>query len=484
MAGWTPVSDRDSFFAWLRSEFAASNAIIDALIEHLRLTGGSGEFDDLARWVQCRRSGWAPVLHMQQYVSVGEVRSALHEVRLRKQRIQMEKPDREEESSASEIEEKKSDDLLVQNGEMSDSNGHENQKGVKLLKLTEGNAYNELEGLALYEDFVDESSLSELVSYLHEMRDKGLNGELQGKTMVVSIRPKNGHARETLQFGLPITDGTLKKIKFDPTNSSMVEPIPGFIQDVLDQIMDMQILKEKPDYCVVDFLYEREYLHPHYWKSWYGRPICTLFLTECDVVFGKVLISTPYYGDYTGSLRLSLSSGSLLVMQGKSVDVAKRAVPSQPKKRIILTFGKSQPLDESNTSPSPYKMQPHGPSYKQAPPIYQNYSSSAFHPVTPLFMGNPNPGNCFPPPGNCFINPGNYFTPGNCFPNPGNCFPVPGTGVFLPHNRSGRKSKSVRKVPPLLSCANCNDSAIQEVTGSGIDEINDGTEKQLVFFST
>lgn len=44
------------------------------------------------------------------------------------------------------------------------------------------------------------------------------------------------------------------------------------------------------------------------WPYWFGRPVCVLFLTDCEMTFGKVIgIDGP--GDYRGSLRLSLTPG-------------------------------------------------------------------------------------------------------------------------------------------------------------------------------
>lgn len=77
--------ERDGFIFWLRSEFAAANAIIDALCQHLRTVGESGEYDLVLNHIQNRRSNWSQVLHMQQYFSVGDVLFALQQVTWKKQ---------------------------------------------------------------------------------------------------------------------------------------------------------------------------------------------------------------------------------------------------------------------------------------------------------------------------------------------------------------------------------------------------------------
>jgi len=125
--------------------------------------------------------------------------------------------------------------------------------------------------------------------------------------------------------------------------------------------------------------YQEEYSHPQQPPSWYGRPLCTLCLTECDMVFGRVIFGER--GDNRGPLKLSLSTGSLVVLQGRSADVAKRAIPATRKPRILLTFGKSvarkvAPSESASrptppiTPPSvpwgppsrPSNMRPHSPS--------------------------------------------------------------------------------------------------------------------------
>lgn len=81
---WFP-DERDGFISWLRSEFAAANAIIDTLVHHLRLTGEPGEYDHAIGCIQQRRCNWTPVIYMQHYFSIGDVLLALHQAGLRRQ---------------------------------------------------------------------------------------------------------------------------------------------------------------------------------------------------------------------------------------------------------------------------------------------------------------------------------------------------------------------------------------------------------------
>ncbi|KAK9276729.1 hypothetical protein L1049_006265 [Liquidambar formosana] len=84
---WFP-DERDGFIGWLRGEFAAANAIIDLLCQHLRLIGEPGEYDFLVACIQQRRCNWNAVLHMQQYFSIAEVLYALQQVTWKRQHQQ------------------------------------------------------------------------------------------------------------------------------------------------------------------------------------------------------------------------------------------------------------------------------------------------------------------------------------------------------------------------------------------------------------
>ncbi|EFJ14123.1 hypothetical protein SELMODRAFT_446040 [Selaginella moellendorffii] len=84
---WIP-DERDSFISWLRSEFAAANAIIDAMCQHLPVVASCpGEYDFVLNCVRQRRYNWTAVLHMQQYFSVEEVVMALQQVALKRRHL-------------------------------------------------------------------------------------------------------------------------------------------------------------------------------------------------------------------------------------------------------------------------------------------------------------------------------------------------------------------------------------------------------------
>ncbi|KAG8477689.1 hypothetical protein CXB51_027696 [Gossypium anomalum] len=81
------VSDvlaKDTIISWFRGEFAAANAIIDALCAHLaQLQGGRGgglEYETVFTAIHRRRLNWIPVLQMQKYHSIADVAEELKKV--------------------------------------------------------------------------------------------------------------------------------------------------------------------------------------------------------------------------------------------------------------------------------------------------------------------------------------------------------------------------------------------------------------------
>ncbi|CAA7400047.1 unnamed protein product [Spirodela intermedia] len=71
------VFARDAIIAWFRGEFAAANAIIDALCSHLTQIdergSAAGDYDAIFAAIHRRRMNWIPVLHMQKYFSIADV---------------------------------------------------------------------------------------------------------------------------------------------------------------------------------------------------------------------------------------------------------------------------------------------------------------------------------------------------------------------------------------------------------------------------
>nr|KJB30648.1 hypothetical protein B456_005G153400 [Gossypium raimondii] len=445
---WFP-DERDGFIYWLRGEFAAANAMIDSLCQHLREVGEVGEYEAVIACIQQRRSNWNPVLHMQQYFSVAEVSYALQQVSWRRRqrpydqgklggkeykrsgfgfkghRLEVAKEmqnsgvdndanltvntisdrnDRKTEkrddnksggedkvSAVSEdikdaASKPQADSSLKKSGssvgtipgntepgteevnggctsscKVNDLHSAQNEsekqnlaKGPKTFvgnEMFDGKMVNVVDGLKLYEELLDEKEVLDLVSLVNDLRAAGKRGQFQGQTYVASKKPMKGHGREMIQLGLPIADAPLDdEISAGTSKDRRIEAIPALLQDAIDRLVDSQVMTAKPDSCIIDVYNEGDHSMPRMWPPWFGKPICVMFLTECDITFGR-MISVDPPGDFRGSLKLSLAPGSLLVMHGKSADFAKHALPSVRKQRILVTFTKYQPKKSMSDNP-------------------------------------------------------------------------------------------------------------------------------------
>ncbi|CAI8605387.1 unnamed protein product [Vicia faba] len=415
------VDERDGFMNWLRSEFAAANAIIDCLVQHLRVVGEGGEYDFVVGAIEQRRVNWTQVAWRRQQRPVKPVVKEFRKVR----QWQRFEPVNGKEGSNSSVEsrrwegnsavkgsqvvdkseelksggkvgskdDKSSDtteenidtvtnhqsDVILkssgnsqgslssaeckavdvneecasksgENDSLSMQSQHQNENGSTIGKtyvsneIFDGKTVNVVEGLKLYDDLFDSTEISKLGSLVNDLRVAGRKGQLQeSQTYLFSKRPMRGHGRELIQLGVPIVDAPLDADNVTASfKDKNVESMPNLFQDIIERMAASQVMTVKADACVVDFYNEGDHSMPNSWPSWFGRPVYMLFLTECDMTFGRTIVP-DHHGDYRGSVKLSLVPGSFLVMQGKSADFAKHAIPSIQKQRIIVTFTKAIP---------------------------------------------------------------------------------------------------------------------------------------------
>ncbi|KAK8491577.1 hypothetical protein V6N13_110201 [Hibiscus sabdariffa] len=509
---WFP-DERDGFIHWLRGEFAAANALIDLLCHHLREVGEVGEYEAVIASIQQRRYTWNPVLHMQQYFPVADVSNALQQaVWRRRQRFYDQgkvggkeykrsnfgfKGNRVElvakEMQNSTVLERndrvaeKCEDVSGEVGNVQDKSednlhSSQNQDGKQNLAMSpktfvgnevfDGNVVNVVDGLKLYEELFDEKEVSNLVSLVNDNRAAGRRGHFQGQTYVALKKPMKGHGREMIQLGLPIADAPLD----DETAAGTSKGIA------------------KPDSCIIDVYNEGDHSQPRTWPPWFGKPVCLLFLTECDITFGRV-IAVDHPGDFRGSLKLSLSPGSLLVMEGKSAGFAKHALPSVRKQRILITFTKYQPrkfvsdnqrlpfpsLSQSSQQGLPHNRPPNHFRHAIGPKHYAVVPTTGVLPVPPIQPQVPPPNGVQPlfvpapmAPAIPFsapvpIPPGSTTWPAAPPRHPPPHLPVPGTGVFLPPAGSDNSS-------PRLSRTTATEFNIAVDTTSPLEKEN-GSQK-------
>ncbi|KAG5236672.1 RNA demethylase ALKBH10B [Salix suchowensis] len=360
----------------------------------------------------------------------------------------------------------------------SDSHPSNNQNEKQNLAITpktfvaeekiDGQMVNVVDGLKLYEKLLDGLEIPKLVSLVNLLRAAGRVGQFPGHTYILSKRPMKGHGREMIQFGLPIADAPAETENETGTSKDRrVEPIPAMLQEVIERLVGMQVMTVMPDSCIIDIYNEGDHSQPHMWPPWFGKPVSVLFLTECELTFGRV-IETLHQGDYRGSLKLSLVPGSLLVMQGKSSDMAKHAIPMIRKQRILITFTEYQTnkftstdgprLPSHSVAPSSHWSPPPSRSlnhlHHPVPKHYAAIPTTAVLPVPPIpppngvqpiFMTTPAAAPMpFPAP---VPNPPfstGWPTASSRHPSARLPAPIPGTGVFLPPPGFGHASSPLQ----------------------------------------
>ncbi|KAK4376294.1 hypothetical protein RND71_006971 [Anisodus tanguticus] len=371
---------KDAILAWFRGEFAAANAIIDALCNHITQLEGerSSEYESVFAAIHRRRLNWIPILQMQKYCSIAEVTHDLRKVAERKIKEREEftverKCDMEvngafgdvassnSENGGSEVvdgdgshdsPESEITDAGSQIHPMLESvefcSNHENcearpthmkmTKGFVSKEPLRGHMVNVVRGLKLFEDVFTPNEISKLHDLVNELRVSGQNGDLSGETFILFNQQVKGNKREMIQLGTPI----FGHIKEEATcQKSNIEPIPALVQGVIDHLIQWNLISEsrRPNSCVINYFDEGEYSQPFLKPPHLDQPVSTLLLSESMMAFGRALVSDSD-GNYKGSFMLSLKEGSLLVMRGNSADMARHALCSSASKRVAITFFK------------------------------------------------------------------------------------------------------------------------------------------------
>ncbi|PSR86268.1 Core-capsid bridging protein [Actinidia chinensis var. chinensis] len=396
---------KDAIIAWFRGEFAAANAIIDALCGHLvqveGARGGMMEYESVFAAIHRRRLNWIPILQMQKFFSIADVSLELRQVAEKKMKNREEREDVKEseeiqvvvneKEKSPEISEEESTERNENGGgevvdeqtddspesEITDTGSQEVQPTFEnvdlcsnhedfesrraLIKMTKGfvakehvkgHMVNVVRGLKLYEDIFTDSELSKLNDFVNELRVAGQNGELSGETFMLYNQKKKGNKRELIQLGASIF-GHIKGEATSEHEDSHIEPIPTLLQCFIDHLVQWNLISEnrKPNSCIINFFDEGEFSQPFLKPPHVDQPISTLLLSESTMAFGRTLVSDRD-GNYKGPLMLSLKEGSLLVMRGNSSDMARHVMCPSPNKRVSITFFKVWLDTNQNNSPT------------------------------------------------------------------------------------------------------------------------------------
>lgn len=417
----TPVTvmpdafSKDALLAWYRGEFAASNAIIDALCGHLKqLNGGGGVYAAVFEAIHRRRLNWIPVLQMQKYHSIADVTMEL--CRVAAERLAAEDQNgavKEECCCRHKVDEveKKCDEAvnLCLNGEK------EKEKNAEKTMENDENGYPDYEETVEEDDSLN-SEITDAGS--HEVQANSVNDEICANHEDCEARPtqmkltKGFSAKEHLKGhtvnvvkGMKLyedvfTDSELSKlidfvneyraagqngelsgdtfilfnqqmkgnrreliqfgvpifgqIKDEAENqTSNIEPIPLLLENVIDHLIQWKLIPEykRPNGCIINFFEEDEHSQPFLKPPHLDQPISTLLLSESTMAFGRTLVSDND-GNYKGPLMLTLKKGSLLVLRGNSSDMARHVMCASPEKRVSLSFFKVRPEPNQCHSPT------------------------------------------------------------------------------------------------------------------------------------
>ncbi|KAK1398977.1 Alkylated DNA repair protein alkB-like protein 8 [Heracleum sosnowskyi] len=359
---------KDAVIAWFRGEFAAANAIIDVLCNHLSEVHGVGDvYESTFGAIHRRRLNWIPILQMQKYYPISDVVSEIKSVTEKKGNVV-------QKCSLH------GDAEVIENGGDHDDQCYSNVDGFAKSEITNGGyqnvqpkfenlelysinedceahhaqiKVNVVRGLKLYQDMFTDIEISKLTNYVNELRVSGQNGELSGETFIMYHQQVNGrNKRELIQLGAPIF-GPVKKEATSQCQKSQIEPIPETLLGVIDNLVCWHLVSEgkKPNSCIINFFDEGEYSQPFLKPPHLDQPISILLLSQSEMAFGRTLVCDSD-GNYKGPLMLSLRKGSLLVMRGNSADMARHVMCPSLRKRISITFFRVQ-TDGNMKSSSP-----------------------------------------------------------------------------------------------------------------------------------
>ncbi|CAN4091475.1 unnamed protein product [Withania somnifera] len=296
---------KDAIIAWFRGEFAAANAIIDALCNHITLLeGGRSEYESVFSAMHRRRLNWIPILQMQKYYSIADVTFELRKVAARKvcDRVEVtnvkqsevvkesfngkvncrdeESRETSENGGGEVVDEDSHDSNGSPESEITDTGSqevvhfldsdefctnHENcearhdqikmTKGFVSKEPVKGHMVNVVRGLKLFEDVFTPNELSNLDDIVNELRVAGQKGELSGETFILYNQQVKGSKRELIQLGAPI----FGHVKEDATcQKSHNEPITALLQGVIDHLIQWHLISEsrRPNSCIINFFDE------------------------------------------------------------------------------------------------------------------------------------------------------------------------------------------------------------------------------------
>ncbi|KAJ9543238.1 hypothetical protein OSB04_022945 [Centaurea solstitialis] len=404
----------DAIVSWFRCEFAAANAIIDALCGHLaRSDGGGGrrgDYESVFAAIHRRRMNWIPILQRQKYFSIADVTLELQKATEKKKNI--EEIDVSRRNSVVKLE--KELEILEAEGidgdgnggpevveddsptsEITDSGLEEVQTLVETVKIcsnqedleawraqikitkgfvakefVKGHMVNVVRGLKLYENILSDTELTRLIDYVRKLRVAGKNGELSGGshvrrlscTTTIEDDQERGYSvwnsdiwtdkRRSYSSMVPPLVQTSNFFPWLSTRSiGHIEPIPAPLEGVINHLIKYHLITEnRRPNSCIINFFDEGEFSQPFLKPPHLDQPISALFLSESTMAFGRTLVCDKDGNYRGPLMLSLKEGSLLVMRGNSADMARNVMCQSPVKRINITFFRVQ--IDSNKNPS------------------------------------------------------------------------------------------------------------------------------------
>ncbi|XP_020584443.1 RNA demethylase ALKBH5-like [Phalaenopsis equestris] len=239
------------------------------------------------------------------------------------------------------------------------------KQNFEYFEKIRGRYVNILEGLELHTDVFSENEQKRMVKYIFDLRERGREGLLKGRTYSEPRKWMKDKSRITIQYGCCYNYAYDKRgnppriIRHDE-----VDPLPPLMKRMIKMMVEWRILPvhKVPNSCIINIYEERDCIPPHIDNHDFVRPFCIVSLiSKCNIMFGKeIRVIGP--AEFRGAMEIPLPVGSVLLLKGNGADLAKHCVPGVPQKRISITFRR---MDDSKV---PFGYQ-HDPELEELRPL-------------------------------------------------------------------------------------------------------------------
>ncbi|KAJ9543102.1 hypothetical protein OSB04_022809 [Centaurea solstitialis] len=415
---------KDAIISWFRGEFAAANAIIDALCGHLsQFEGGRCEYESVFAAIHRRRLNWIPILQMQKYFSIADVTLELQKVAEVKADSKLggggggggvaenNKIVFEENASSSplvettkvtkpEILEEEPLEINANGGGevVDDDSTKDNSPKSGITDAGSQEAHSVVENVEICSNQEDwearraeikmtkgfvakESVKGHMVNVVRGLKlyEEMLNSDelskLNDYVTELRIAGQNGELSGETFIMYNQQSKAIKRelIQFGApifgqikdeaikTQDSNIEPIPAPLEGIIDHLIHYHLISEnRRPNSCIINFFDEGEFSQPFLKPPHLEQPISTLLLSESTMAFGRTLVCDNDGNYKGPLMLSLKEGSLLVMRGNSADMARHVMCQSPTKRISITFFKVR-IDTNNYNNNNYDKPPMSP---------------------------------------------------------------------------------------------------------------------------